>query len=156
METMENTMTKTNFTMTTDNFKEGINEFLTKLKRYADFMDYQVTGDINFDELKDLKGAIGNLSLSQKKKLRNNLISADHKMTLRTINRFLHFLYKAVLKSDVRVRVKPSVQDEEIQMKRKEWVTARDKAQVALFLYKKTKGDFYKDKEQKMKIAKCF
>ena len=156
METMENTMNKTNFKMTTDNFENEINEFVTKLKRYVEFMDYQVTGDVNFDELKDLKSGIGNLSLSQKKKLRNNLVSANYKMTLRTINRFLHFLYKAVLKTDKRVRIKPSVKDEEIQMKRKEWVEARDKAQVALFLYKKTKGDFYKKKDEKLKIAKCF
>lgn len=153
---IEKTNTKTNFKMTANNFEDEINEFVTKLKRYVEFMDYQVTGDVNFDELTDFKGRIADLSLSQKKKLRNNLISANHKMTLRTINRFLHFLYKAVLKTDKRIRIKPSVKDEEIQMKRKEWVESRNKAQVALFLYKKTKGDFYKDKEQKLKIAKCF
>jgi len=158
METMEitKTNTKTNFVMTTDNFENEIEKFITKLQRHVEFMDYQITGDINFKELENLKNSLIQLSLSQKKKLRNLLIKAIHRMSLRSINQFLHFLYKAVLKTDKRVRIKPSVTDEEIQIKRKEWVIARNKSELALFLYKKTKGDFYIEKMKKIEIAKKF
>lgn len=156
METMEKTMNKTNFKMSADNFETEISEFITRLKRYIDFMDYQVTGDVNFDELENLKVKITQSSLTQKKKLRNFLLSANHKMSLRSINRFLHFLYKNVLETDKRVRIKVSVEEQQIQMRRKEWVSARNKAEAALFIYKKIKGDFYKDKIKKMEISKVF
>lgn len=151
-----NTMNKTNFVMSADNFEKEITEFITKLKRYIEFMDYQVSGDVDFKELENLKDRILNLSQNQRKKLRNFLLKAEYRMSLRSINRFLHFLYKNVLQSDKRVRIKPSIKEEEIQMRRKEWVDARNKAEMALFIYKKSKGDFYKDKDKKFKIAKNF
>ena len=49
-----------------------------------------------------------------------------------------------ILKSDLRVKVKPSTREQEIQEARKVWVDARDKAQEALLIYKEAKGDFYK------------
>jgi len=150
---METTITnKTNFRMDAVNFEKVILEMIEKIKKYADFMDYQIIGDLN--ELENLKYHLSDLSLNQRKKLRNLLLKANYSMSLRSINRFLHFLYKNILHSDKRVRIKVSEKEEEIQKLRKEWIENRDKTKVALFLYKETKGDFYKDKNKKFEIAK--
>jgi len=153
MKTMENTMNKTNFKMTSENFKNEIKEFLNRLEKFTNFMDYKITGnDPNFKEINKL--SIHLLSLNQKKKLRNLLIKANYKMSLKSINKFLHFLYKNILKSDKRVNIKISDKENIIQKNRIEWIKARDNANTALSIYKKSKKNFYKIKNEKIKIAK--
>lgn len=89
---------------------------------------------------------ITNLSLNQKKKLKNNINGCINKQTLRTINRFLHFLQREVYKDykNPAPVVKISAKEESIQAARKKYVAARKLAIDAYNAYKTEKGDFYK------------
>ena len=88
---------------------------------------------------------ITGMTLNQRKKLKNKINGCIHRKSIRSINTFLHFLYKHVLNGVKEVPyVKVSEKEEQIQLKRKEWVKARNIAELALQSYKKEKGNFYK------------
>ena len=78
------------------------------------------------------------------KRLQRYCFWIDRKPTLRRINTFFGLLTRYF--GVERVYVKISLKEEKIQKARKEWLKARNESDRLLALYKKEKGNFYKNK----------
>ena len=111
-----------------------------ELKKYIADNNLSASGE--YEPLDKLASQISDLSKNQKKKLNKYLRST--KRSYRYMNSFFGFLYRNVLKSNNRIKVKPSAEEQAIQASKKAWKEARDKAEALLLVYKETKGDFYK------------
>jgi len=156
MKTMEkiNKLNKTNFILNVNELTEYTEQTIQMIKDISLFMNYQINGDI--DNIDELNYMISDLSLNKKKKLRNYILSINKKKSLKTINKFLHFLLKVVLKSDDRVNIKISMKEQLIQSNRKNWLVQRQKSDELLLKYKESKSDFYKLKTQRNDIMLKF
>lgn len=83
----------------------------------------------------------------QKKTLRNYLNRLDKHVSMRTANKFLHFLYKKVYKLDHAPSVELSEKEAKIQACRKAWKKAFIESEKLRVAYQTEKGDFYKPKQ---------
>ena len=92
----------------------------------------------------EIKLAISKLSLNQRKKLKRSINAFRKKLSLRSANRFYHFLFKKVMKSDVRISIIYSEKQLQIIKKREKYVKARNEMMKLYNDYKQEKGDFYK------------
>ena len=149
-----NKLNKTNFILNVNELTEYTEQTIQMIKDISLFMNYQINGDI--DNIDELNYMISDLSLNKKKKLRNYILSINKKKSLKTINKFLHFLLKVVLKSDDRVNIKISMKEQLIQSNRKNWLVQRQKSDELLLKYKESKSDFYKLKTQRNDIMLKF
>lgn len=104
-----------------------------------------IDGD-NIDQAK-VTIAIQDLGISDRRRYRNMMNKVMLGGTLRSINRFLHFTVRKVLKQtkeDGRLQKVKEPQHEKIQDMRKVWKELQLKADAALAAYKSEKGDYYK------------
>jgi len=105
--------------------------------------DWQIKGDV--DELKKFDMShYQMLSKNNIKRLNRYIWWFTEKPSISNINRFFHFICTRVLKTDKRVRVYPSIREQEIQAARKRWKDVQKVEQELLKKYKEIKGDFYK------------
>jgi len=122
-----------------------------KIEDFVKKNDYQFKDRDNFDKITEAEfnAALINASKKKRKKLANYIWMIYNRPTLAGINKFLHFLMKTILKSDLRVRVIKSDKEIAIQEKRKAYKEALAKMQAAYADYKQEKGDFYKIRLEK-------
>jgi hypothetical protein len=120
----------------------AIDQTMLRIKEYVKFNEYQIHG--NIEEKLNLDAALKDATLRKRKTLRRYMYHIEQHPTLPTVNKFLHFLFKTVLKSDVRVRVLKSEQELEIQKRRKEFKDALKVMLEKKQAYLDSKGDFYK------------
>lgn len=86
-------------------------------------------------------------SKSQEKVCRNYLTRFTKSISMSQANRFLHYLWRHVMKMDGQPpRVEYSEREQKIKAARKAWKTAQAEAEKLQAEYKTIKGDFYKSK----------
>jgi hypothetical protein len=126
------------YTYNQSELNKVINNTLDTIKKIVKENNYQVTGEIKHYNI-DCKG----LSKTQMKRLQKYCFWIDRNPSLRRINTFFGLLTRYF--GVERVKVKISLKEEQIQKARKEWLKARDESDRLLALYKKEKGNFYKN-----------
>lgn len=119
-----------------DPTRENAQMILDKIAAFAEEKKLTVTGELRLNRELEFP------SLSQKKVIRNYLTKLNTKMTKSQASRFLHALKRYAPNLDAQVNL--SSKEISIQLARKEWKIARDKADQLLKVYKETKGNFYK------------
>jgi hypothetical protein len=125
--------------------KTLINEIDQTLQRINDYVvknDYQLNGNIK--QKLNLDSVIDDISLSKRKVLRRYMYHIKVHPTLDVVNKFLHFLFKEILKSNARVKVVKSEKEQLIMKKRQEYKAALKILLEKRQAYKDEKGDFYK------------
>lgn len=125
--------------------KTFINEIDLTLQRINDYVarnEYQLNGNIK--QKLNLDAVIDDVTLRKRKVLRRYMYYIKVHPTLDSVNKFLHFLFKEVLKSDARVKVVKSEKEQLIQKKRQEYKAALKILIEKRQAYKEEKGDFYK------------
>lgn len=125
--------------------KTFINEIDLTLQRINEYVaknDYQLNGNIK--QKLNLDSVIDDVTLRKRKVLRRYMYYIKVHPTLDSVNKFLHFLFKEVLKSDARVKVVKSEKEQMIQKKREEFKAALKVLIEKRQAYKEEKGDFYK------------
>lgn len=115
---------------------------------FAQFNDYVYSRHPKFNE-DDLKAAIGNLTLNERKKLKKKINTFRMKQTLGAANRFYHHVYAKVLKVDMRVRLEYPEKYQKIQEKRKNYVKALAEMKKLYAEYKDEKGTYFIDRIKK-------
>lgn len=125
---------------------EATQQTINDIHEYVEFNEYQYKNNLNPSFINDtqLKNAIMNLSLNQRKKLKRAINAFRMKGSLQSVNRFYHFIMKKVLKSDMRVAVIFGKKQLEIVEKRKKFVAARNEMIKMRGDYLDEKADFYK------------
>lgn len=119
-----------------------------KIQEYINTKGYSLKGS-----LKIPTNAIGfNKSLSfdskKHKKVVRNYINLLHKqISMRVVNKFLHFLFKKVYKLDDAPSVDYSEREIKIQVARRAWKEAFAKSEKLRIAYRTEKGDFYRPKQ---------
>ena len=136
-------MKTTNYIYDNQELTNKVLETVTKIEQFAKENDYQIKGDLS--EIKDFKDKIIFESKNQKKKVNYAIQRIDKKMNLRSVNYFLHIIFKNILNSENRVRILPSEKEVRIQTARKRWKEAQAISDKLLLEYKTEKGSFYKD-----------
>ena len=85
------------------------------------------------------------LSMNRRKKIAKAIYFLLAKPTIKKMNSLFRILEKSALRP-TRFKVKPSKKEQDIQSKRKAWVSFRDQAEKLRLEYMEEKGDFYKTK----------
>lgn len=147
METIKEIMKSTKNVLNIRNNSEVYNEIqktLKKIDEYVIFNEYRYSNEVKIDgsEL----SALQNASLKKKKVLRKLMYKINVKTTLQTLNKFFHFLFKRILKSDSRVKVLKSEKEQQIMLKRENYNKALLALRKAKQEYLVEKGDFYKQR----------
>lgn len=141
--------------------KQEVIKGLVKLTTFAKENNYRLTTDgmitdekeVKIDAFdlvtkfsKNLEAAFDKSSKSTKKEVYKRLRGINRVITLKKVNTFLSFLRTKVLKEDnlTPTRFVLSEREQRICATRTNWIVMRDAAEVALRVYKETKGDFYK------------
>lgn len=129
---------------------EATLQTINKVKDFVDFNEYSLNKTIEIESFSsDLKGKIGEMSLNQRKKYKRIINKFMSKGSLRSANRFLHYLYKKVLGSELRITITYSEKQLKIVATREKYVQARKAMIEAYKLYKEEKGDFFKSRLNK-------
>lgn len=152
---METIMINKKQTVSAKNVSEltnGVKQSLTKIDAFVAHNDYRLSGSLDVIADCDLETLISKLSLNKRKELRDHIWRVENKPSIQTINRFLHFMMKLVLKSDARIKVLKSEKQLKIEDLRKKYKDALALAKKAHAEYKEEKGDFYKNRLQKNQV----
>jgi hypothetical protein len=127
--------------------KSNVEHAIGLIEQYAKDKGYQIVGEFKKEGFlsKLLNQKLTFESKGQEKVLRNYLTRLEKKVCMSTANKFLHFLYKKVYKSETAApRVEYSEQELKIKAARKAWrITLAESKRLEL-AYKETKGNFYK------------
>jgi site-specific DNA-adenine methylase len=145
---MENTSIKNHVNVTNINY-ELLQKSFEKIDTFVKENDFQFKDRKGLDNITEsgFNTAYADLSNKKRKKLAKYLWALHNRpMTLAGANRFLHFLFAKIMKSDLRVRIIKSEKELAIEAKRKAYKDALEKVKVAYADYKTEKGDFYKKK----------
>jgi hypothetical protein len=106
--------------------------------------DWIISSNIKYNE-KSLRAHITDLTLNQRKKLKNKINTCFYKPTLKSINTFLHFMHKNVfMETTPAPSARVSDKEAKIQITRKQYVAARNITIQLYKEYKEEKGDYYK------------
>ncbi len=116
---------------------------LKEVWEFAHFNNYVYNRHPKYNE-DDLRSAIGNLTLNERKKLKKRINIFRMKRSLGSANRFYHHVYAKVLKVDMRVKLSYPEKYEKIMAERQKFVKARAEMEKALASYKNEKGDYFK------------
>lgn len=105
---------------------------INKIKQYVKENGYQFKDGANLSEITETKfnealSDFKHMSFRKRKKLVNAMAAIEKHATLENINKFLHFLFKTVLKSESRVRVIKSDKEIAIEAKRKAYKDALER-----------------------------
>ena len=114
-----------------------------KIRWFIEFNEYQFNKPLIIPRV-EVKKAIEDLSLNQRKKLKRAINNFHNRESIASANRFLHFLFKEILNTDIRVRINYGEKELKIKEMRKKYVEAREIMLKAHEEYKKEKGNFYK------------
>jgi tellurite resistance protein len=127
---------------------ELLQNTITKIDAYVKANDYQFKDRKGLDHITEasFKTALADLSNKKRKRLAKYIWLVENFPSLANINKFLHFLFTKVMKSDLRVRIIKSEKELAIEAKRKAYKEALEKVKAAYADYKTEKGDFYKNK----------
>lgn len=120
---------------------QNINDAITNIAEYAKAKKYEFdTTDIStFSETIEFD------SKRKKKICSNYLTRFSKKISMSQANRFLHFLWRHVLKNKgTAPELKYSQKELDIRAARKTWKAAEKAAEELRLAYKNIKGDFYK------------
>jgi len=126
-----------------DYLYDAVNEAEKKIRWFVDFNEYQFNKPFVFPRV-EVKKEIAKLTLNKRKKLKRAINNFHKRQSIASANRFLHFLYKEVLKTDVRVRITYGEKELKIKEMRKKYVEVRKIMLETYKEYKKEKGNFYK------------
>ncbi len=145
---METSTIKTTYVEPTE---ANVKATIEKIKLFASENNYQIKTP--FPDPTNIIGSIFKKGLalrfeskSLQKVCRNHLTRVDKKIGLRTVNKFLHFLYKTIYKTDAAPHLDYSEKELKIKALKKSLNKARAEAEKLRLEYKKEKGDFYKKK----------
>ena len=129
---------------------QNINDTITNIVEYAKAKGYDFDAKdistfretpIAFWQGKSLEFE----SKRKKKTCSNYLTRFSRKITMSQANRFLHFLWRHVLKNEgTAPEIKYSQRELDIRAARKTWKAAEKAAEELRLAYKNIKGDFYK------------
>lgn len=154
-------MTKAGVTYTYNKYEviEIINKTIDFIQSWVNKNDYRIkiskhlTDDVSLNVYKNLEKNWKNISKSQMKKIQRYCFWIQKNPTRRRVNTFFNLLSRTFnlceMENEKFVRcpyIKESLKEEKIQVKRIDWLKARDEADRLLKLYKEEKGDFYKNK----------
>lgn len=130
---------------------ELLQNSITKIDAFTKANDYQFKDRKGLDNITEsgFKTALADLSNKKRKRLAKYIWLVENFPSLANINKFLHFLFTKVMKSDLRVRIIKSEKELAIEAKRKAYKEAIAKVRAAYADYKTEKGDFYKIKLSK-------
>ena len=115
-----------------------VNNTIDKIKNYKIVNNYKLNGDLNYYNFKYLP-----LSKRQMKKIQKYCFWIQKNPSLKRINSFFSLLSKNY--GVKRVKINIPLKEQKIQNARKEWLKVRNESERLLDLYKKEKGDFYKN-----------
>ncbi len=124
---------------------ELLMESMDHLCMYATEFGYQQSGD--FPSRETLAASLGDSSHCMNKRLIKGHFFLQRKLSLRSANRFLHFICVKLLNYDSEQeipRIDYSEKEAAIKIARTAWVKARDEAEELRLAYAKEKADFYK------------
>ena len=139
--------------MTTEKIEatpQNINNAITNIAEYAKAKGYEfdITDISTFREnpLAFWQGKSLQFDSKRKKKVCSNYLTRfSKKISMSQANRFLHFLWKHILKNEKKApNVKYSQRELDIRAARKAWKIANTTAESLRIAYKDIKGDFYK------------
>lgn len=120
-------------------------ESMDQLRAYSTASGYQSGGD--FPTREALLESIGNSSHCMNKRLIKGHFFLRRKLSMRSANRFLHFICVKLLEygsDQVVPRIDYSEKEAAIKAARRAWVKARDTAEELRLAYTNEKSDFYK------------
>ena len=127
--------------------KDEIIRTLSTIKAYTEFNEYELTKNKEFSmeaEFEKLNLHLNDASLRKRKTLRRQMYRLNIHTTISAANKFLHFLFAKIMKSEYRFKISKSAKENEIIAKRKAYIAALEIMQAAKKDYFDTKGDFYK------------
>ena len=123
-------------------------ETLYTLKQINNFVHHN---DYNFTEYpfnkynhKEVELAIMKLSLNQRKKLKRKINHFRFKQSLKSANLFIHFFFKKITKSDIKISINYPEKQLEIMKKRKKYIKALNEMKILYNDYKQEKGNYFK------------
>lgn len=128
-----------------DKIIELLLESIDQLCVYATESGYRQSGD--FPSYEALAASLPDCSHCMNKRLIKGHFFLKRRLSIRSANRFLHFICVKLLDygSDQTVpRIDYSEQETAIKTARIAWVKARDEAEQLRLVYAREKGDFYK------------
>ena len=130
-------MTTTKIEVTTQN----INDAIMNIAEYAKNNNYE----FDTNAVSEFNSAIQFDSKSKKKICSNYLTRFGRKITMSQANRFMHFMWRHVLKKEGKApEMKYSQRELDIRAAKKSWKAANDAAEALRIAYREIKGDFYK------------
>lgn len=94
-----------------------------------------------------LEVLIQGLSKTAKKKFNKSISKVEWKLSLKSINLFLHYVARKLMNSDYTVKYKETKAQTEILDARKKWKAQQLIAETLLKEYKEKKGTFFKDEK---------
>ena len=121
---------------------------LKEVWNFAQFNNYVYNRHPQYNE-DDLRSAIGNLTLNERKKLKKRINIFRMKQSLGAANRFYHHVYAKVLKVDMRVKLDYPEKYNKIQEKRQKYVKALEAMKKVYAEYKEEKGTYFLDRIEK-------
>lgn len=123
-----------------------IQKTITQIDAFVKAKDYQFKDRKGLDNIIEsvFNAAYRDLSNKKSKRLAKYIWLVENFPSLTNINKFLHFLFTKVMKSDLRVRIIKSDKELAIEAKRKAYKDALAVVRAAYADYKTEKGDFYK------------
>lgn len=129
---------------------QNINVAIMNIAEYAKAKGY----DFNMKDIPTLRenhlafwqGKPLEFDSNRKKKICSNYLTRfSKKITMSQANRFIHFIWRHVLKNDgTAPEVKYSKRELEIRAAKKAWKAANTAAETLRLAYKDVKGDYYK------------
>lgn len=137
----------------------GAVQTINEIEEFITFNEFTLSDKIKIEsgmltsKEKALKNKIDAMTLNQRKRFKRTMNRFLTKGTLKSANRFLHFLYKKVLLLDTRIKINYSEKQLKIIAAREKYTAARKIMLQAYSTYKEEKGNFYKsrlDKKQKI------
>jgi hypothetical protein len=146
METIEKT--HLNIKSSAD-LKNEIVKTISKIEAYVKFNEYELIKNKEFDlskEFDKLRLYLNDSSLRKRKTLRRQMFRLNKHITIAGANKFLHFLFSKIMKSENRYKILKSQKEQEIIAKRKAYIAALQIMKVAEKDYFDTKGDFYRNR----------
>ena len=126
---------------------QNVEATFNKIREYANSKGYRILNNLKVPtNLIGLNKSLRFDSQKKKKVLRNYINRLDKHVSLRNANKFLHFLFKTIYKIESAPSIEISEKEVLIQSARKAWKKAQAEAEKLRLVYRKEKGDFYKQK----------
>lgn len=127
---------------------ESIEATFKKIRDFATSNNYVIEGELKHPtNMLGIKKTLSFDSRKQMKVVRNFINRFNERVSIGQANRFLHFLFRKIYKTDGAVpKVKFSEKQIKIQATRDAWKKMRDEAEKARVAYVTEKGDFFKTK----------